>query len=405
MIKEFFKAPADLKIWAIFLISFPFYFFPAGDLQISDFIMALFFVKLIASGNLIPKQRFKQYMKFFTYFLVYLIIVNMSVWAIYLGQKMKGLPGYIMSSFYIYNYLVFGLSFALYRRFKLEFIRLSFIAVIFALALQIILQPFASGVSSGTTRGIFFFANPNQLGYYSLISLTMILLFEKMLVVKPLVKYGAFAICTYMAMQSLSQAAVFSIIILIGLYFLESGFVNVKSFFAIAFVGLIGFLVIANTEFGKEFTSNFEKRATEEREEGVTEFEYRGYDRIINHPGYLVLGAGEGAYNRFDTYIENHEIHSSFGTILFCYGIPGITLFLTFIFRLFIGIKWKVAIYILPILAYGMTHMGLRFTIFWVSLSFFPIFKEYLKDEKIRLLLLKENKIKLALLNKNTVNV
>jgi hypothetical protein len=38
--------------------------------------------------------------------------------------------------------------------------------------------------------------------------------------------------------------------------------------------------------------------------------------------------------------------------------------------------------YLLPVFAYGITHMGLRFTIFWVALAMFPVLKTELKKER-----------------------
>src|SRR5699024_10962616 len=47
-------------------------------------------------------------------------------------------------------------------------------------------------------------------------------------------------------------------------------------------------------------------------------FSYRGYDRLLQNPTYIILGAGEGLFvERF----KRGEIHSTFIAFLFNYGI------------------------------------------------------------------------------------
>ena len=55
----------------------------------------------------------------------------------------------------------------------------------------------------------------------------------------------------------------------------------------------------------------------------------RGYNRLLNNPGYLILGAGEGDYERLDPDptqpLEElyKEFHSTLGNILMSYGVIG----------------------------------------------------------------------------------
>ena len=58
--------------------------------------------------------------------------------------------------------------------------------------------------------------------------------------------------------------------------------------------------------------------------------ESRGYNRIYEYPEQILLGAGERGRWRFGPGHE-HELHSSFGTVLFSYGIVGFVLFSTFL--------------------------------------------------------------------------
>ncbi len=216
--------------------------------------------------------------------------------------------------------------------------------------------------------------------------------------------------------MSVSKAALGAMIILFGTYLIANKVFSINNILAVIVVGGIGFFAITKSEFGQRFQKNLEARNLNEadRPDEITEWQYRGYDRISNHPEYLVFGAGEGGYNRFDTFIENHEIHSSFGTIVFCYGIPGTVLFLLFIYSLLKKLPWFYLVYSLPLFAYGVTHMGLRFTIFWVALMMFPIIraerqrvdqlKMIMSNKKIRerLLLVKQQTISTSKLTQIT---
>jgi len=184
-------------------------------------------------------------------------------------------------------------------------------------------------------------------------------------------------------MMSVSKSALGSLIILFFAYLSASKLFSIKTIMTIVIIGIALSVTLLMTDFGDQFIEKLNTRIEDAtKPANVSEWEYRGYDRITNHPGYLILGAGEGAYGRFDTYIENHEIHSSIGTIVFCYGIPGTVLFFLFLFSLIKQMPWAYFVYLFPVFAYGITHMGLRFTIFWIALAMFPVLKTELKKEK-----------------------
>ncbi|KYG77063.1 hypothetical protein EV198_1277 [Roseivirga ehrenbergii] len=394
-----------LKAWAIYLIAFPFYFLPAGSAQPSDIVI------VVVIGLYVLGQHFKisevnqPVFKGFLKFCIYLSIVNLGVHFALLGESNNGLAWYVYSAFYFYNLMVMGFALSLYRQYGKQFIYTTAYACVFAGILQIVLS-YALQTNSEGIRGAMFFTNPNQLGYYSLSALAIVLVLETMIKLPRLIVYLSFFVFSYLALVSVSKAALGSMIILFGAYLIANKIFSVRNIFAIIVVGGLGFLGVTQSEFGKRFQENLDARNVNEenRPDEITEWEYRGYDRITNHPEYLVFGAGEGGYNRFDTFITNHEIHSSFGTIIFCYGIPGTLLFLLFVYSLLKKLPWFYLVYSLPLFAYGVTHMGLRFTIFWVALMMFPIIRaERNKVEMLKMYLLKKKGMekKLAVFKKS----
>lgn len=339
----------------------------------------------------------------FLHFAIYVTVVNLAVALIRIGLSSKGLPWYVMSSFYYYNLLVMAFAFALYSRYRKDFLRVTIYSLILVAGLQIFLAS-VLGLGGGG-RETLFFTNPNQLGYYGLSALVAVFILDEELKLNPLIIYAAFAMFTYLILESVSKAALGSAAILLVVYLVVNGKFNVRAIASILGILLSLLIIITSTSFGQEFLNNWAYReATSQIEQaGVTQMEYRGYDRILNHPYYLILGAGEGAYNRFDTFIEGHEMHSSVGTIIFCYGIPGTILFGRFLWSLFRGLSFGRILYSLPLFAYGVTHMGLRFTIFWIALILLPITNAHqmFKEKRGKLLyLLKKLKNKEITLDK-----
>lgn len=375
LFKHTLGAKGWLKAWAIYLIAFPFYFFPAGSAQPSDiFIAAVIGAFIITKGFKWYADSRDVFQKFLR-FCIYLTIVNFGVYLAMLGQFNKGLPWFIISAFYIYNLLVMGLAFSLYRQYGKAFLKTTVYACIVAAILQIVLSNIL-GIQGGI-RGSLFFTNPNQLGYYSLCGLAIILVLESMIKIPKIMVYLSFLLFSYLAVLSVSKAAIGALLILFAAYLIANKILSLNNILVVMVVGGLGFYAFSNTQIGRNFQNSLEVRELNEadRSDEITEWEYRGYDRMLNHPYYLILGAGEGAYNRFDTFIDDHEMHSSVGTIIFCYGIPGTILFVIFVVSLLKKLPWYYFIYSLPLFSYGLTHMGLRFTIFWVALVMFPVIR------------------------------
>ena len=96
----------------------------------------------------------------------------------------------------------------------------------------------------------------------------------------------------------------------------------------------------------------------------------RGYDRIWIHPEYLLVGSGEGAYSRFRSELVNSELHSSYGTLFFCYGIVGAGIFTYGLFLICRGARLIMILALVPTFLFSLLQPGLRFTLFWMMLEF-----------------------------------
>jgi hypothetical protein len=111
-------------------------------------------------------------------------------------------------------------------------------------------------------------------------------------------------------------------------------------------------------------------------------FENRGYDRIVRFPEYLLAGAGEGKYSRFEP-LKPRELHSTVGTVLFSYGAIGTILLAIFIYRLARPNGKRALFVLLPILTYGITHHALRSADLWLLLAALAILQSRDQEGKM----------------------
>lgn len=349
------------------LALFPLYFFPSGKPQISDFVFLIFC--LMSTLFLIKNKSFKTNGFPKEWFLLVLVVVIVStVWAIIL-QDFK-IAFHLL--FWVFNLLI---SYSIYSMLKFDysyFIEFVFRGVVFSLLLS------AVGMflySSGTIREAGFFNNPNQLAYYSLVALVIILLIRDFKIEGVYMSLSVIS-AVLGILLSASISAIVSLLLIAFAYFLKS--LNPRSFIRSYFAFFI--IVMSVFSFGGESLINnlsFRMERFGNKVEVVKD--ERNYNRIIDNLEYTVLGAGEGGYDRFAD-LDTHEIHSSYGNLLFAYGFMGLGLFFTLLYRVFKIIPNVYFLAVLGPLLYSTTHMGLRSSLFWILIVICLTFKYRVKD-------------------------
>jgi hypothetical protein len=221
------------------------------------------------------------------------------------------------------------------------------------------------------------FNNPNQLGYYALIVLTAGLAYSLRGGMSIPVTAAMTAACVYLIARSLSVAAIGALLltwVLVGIQALRT-----RRSLAVAL--LLSFVPLAALGWftrGEAVLAGLERRS--EQLERLSKYFAR--DRhltwLIEYPEHLILGAGEGAAERFYTSRRGDtedgtnggaEVHSTLGVVLFAYGIPGTALFLLFLWRVVRADPAHALTLVVPLLAYGLAHNGLRFSFFWFCLA------------------------------------
>ena len=351
-----------LVVWAIYLFLVPFYIFKSGLPQPGDvMIIVLAPIALRRWNGKLPRLS-RSAVKPLLLFTLWVCVVDYG-WALLRGSFSIGGDAFVMFPlYYIYNAILFVVAMVLHQRFRDRFL----LVTLYTLFATIVLQVGSSFINQSTVRGSLFFNNPNQLGYYAVLSACMIVVLHWRLKRSLMSSTLALLGCGYLSLVSESRAAMAGIALLFALLVVSSPRIMILA--ALLSVGLffVGGPISSAIQAGQDRTLN--------RTSQVGFLEERGYDRIASHQQYLVFGAGEGGFTRFSDI--GMEIHSSFGTLLFSYGAVGVILFVLFMWRIVQGASLRMTLVLVPPLSYAAAHQGLRFTTFWVMLAVFLAIKQ-----------------------------
>jgi hypothetical protein len=363
-VREVVRHP-QLALWCAFLVMIPFYIFPSGLPQPSDVLAVLLVPAAIIGWNGRMNRALTSTIRPLLAFTLWVTAVNYG-WAIVTGN-FDFLKSYmIFPIYYLFNVAVFVSALIVYQRFGDIVLRLT-LHVVSAVVLFQVGASFVSGV--GIYRGSVFFNSPNQLGFYALLAATAITLLHRRCGTGLLRASVALTGCAYLAALSASRAALGGIAVLFFLLVFSNPRVIV-----VASIAAVGLLTIGGPV--SNALDNVQARVSQDRHPNTSFVEERGYDRLWEHKEYLLFGAGEGDVQRFrDTPTSPGEVHSSFATVLFSYGVIGMLAFLLFIRRILKGASLRLAIMLLPMLAYTLAHNGLRFTMLWMTLALFVAVK------------------------------
>ena len=216
-------------------------------------------------------------------------------------------------------------------------------------------------------RGTGTFNNPNQLGFFSVCLLSLVYLFYQSNNIGYWLALGFFAVATFLSVASLSKAAMVANFVVIILALKPASSRN--SIFAWTIGMAIGVLILMRMfQDGRFDEYIFVDRLMAMSNESDSSLESRGYFAFLEGNAIeLLFGLGEAQVRE----IVGHEVHSTFASVLNNYGVFGFLIFSGVIFIWIVriwqhyGIVGCISI-IGPPMLYGITHNGVRFTIFWL---------------------------------------
>ncbi|MCC7424951.1 MAG: hypothetical protein IT428_32165 [Planctomycetaceae bacterium] len=341
-------------LWSGYLLLSPFYFFESGQPQIADYILALLTGWLALARGFSFSRALTGIVVTAALLTSYIVLVNGS-WTVLLGEDEL----LLYTAFYLFNFVALLDTAILCHWLGRRFGELTGVTSVMSLMLQFGLSFVVDG--GGAERGAMFFNNPNQLGYYAVLFASLVWAWSqwssrsKNTLV--MVEIAAYIAAGWLTIVSQSRGAISAFAILVFLR--AAARVNVVLLGAAALIGVA--LMQSDLPLIESMRSRMEHKSQGTNEE----MSYRGYDRMFNHPNYLWLGAGEGCYWRFRS---DHpgEMHSNFGSLLFCYGAVGLGVFLRLFWVTFRDAGVKATLYLMPAMAYGLSHNGLRQSELWI---------------------------------------
>jgi|SRR5690625_8722 len=335
----------------------PFYFLGSGYPQISDVLL------LIAILIFMFNYRIKKDKIFITIFIIVLLI---SVTNLTWGIIHSDITFIFSIGFYIFNFLFLIMIINLYDSHKNEVLEVIYKAICLSVLIQTILAPLIT--QSGHSRQTLFFNNPNQLGYYALLTFSILTLLYYLLKKGTIVYIVISVMIVYLALLSNSSATILAVILvlLVQIMIIFIFRFNIKK--KVLSIFLIGIFVLVISNYWIELTNinliqTTLERYTAKESKSQSIYYERGYNIIFENPEYLIFGAGEGNHTRF----SRIEIHSTLFAFLFNYGIITISFLIILLFLLIRRPTIISLIILLAIYFYGLTHNGIRQPLFWLT--------------------------------------
>lgn len=380
-----------LLVWTLGLL--PVYLWSSGLPQLGHILGAAWILWALLNGywpRLAP-------VRWGILFSVYASVANLVLYGFY-GDQIT-----LFSAFYyLYNCGLFGVFVGTANRFghKVTF-RLVFWTLLGWMFLQAGLILLGFGRTFSDFRFMGTFNDPNQFAHWVLWAVIGVAISGFYLSRSMMWGWVAFALGVFLLILSASRSGLLGMVV-IGLALMYSATYSLLRFCrkgkcrlhlrTLVLGGLVlgAFLGVISIEgFRMELGAQAEKflgRVTHGLDKGEENLIERGYDRILLFPEYLILGAGEGANERWagqTTFLG--EIHSTPAGVLFYYGIPGSVLFVLMLWSVWqmLPLGWMRLMLLAP-LFYSLGTYNLRNSFFWLGLAILYVAGRVLRDESFR---------------------
>jgi len=356
-------------ILTVYIALKPLYINASGRLQLADFFLLLGLVYIFFGnqGSFVIDKQVIRTIRFLLYFVIFVCLIN-GVWTI------SGYNYIRYSLYYIFNFLAVLLCVLVYQSIGIvEFKK----AILNGAFLSSLVNIIGLIRTSGRVRGLGFFNNPNQLGYYGVVLIALVFLCKGK-------KYGVREIVIissggWSVISSLSKAAFFSAIIMfILIAFVYERDASIKAVCRkIALIIIIGSLIyiFIFTDFSSipmlATISRMRMRIFNlagERDSNLGSG--RGYNRIAELGIHILWGMGEGNFSRFKV-MNGAEVHSTYASIIVSYGLLGFVLYVVFLCKVMIrpGQTIRNLAIMSGVLLYSVSHNGVRNTLVWILLA------------------------------------
>jgi len=267
--------------------------------------------------------------------------------------------------FWIYNILVMSLVIVILKKHERGEQLIGY-AVLAALAISALGAMI--GLRDPTGRNTGFFNNPNQLAYFSICAIACLVVLKDFKISRQLVVgfiLGGVGLLSAASLGAIAGALFLILALLVANARSVSGALRLPALAAM----VIAVMLLVDGHFGGTISDTLQARFNRADSKITDMYTERNYERIVKFPEHALLGAGSALHEeRFSPYGRN-EIHSSFGALLFNYGVVGLLLFVAFLVSVLRKASAPLLLSAAAPLLYSVTHMGLRFTTFWILMA------------------------------------
>lgn len=338
----------------------PVYTFGSGGIQPAHLFFAFFAVLVSARSGVTTKSWALLVLCLFIY-----AFVREGVYILFGGSL-----EYLINAIYLgYNFVLVSAVYQYVLRNGLSTITAGLRVAVLIVVLTIAVKGInLTGVGEGATRSVGTFNNPNQLGYFSVCLLSLTYLFHITSSIKYRTAMAGFFVAVGLSIISLSKAAIIANGLLLFIILLPRNVNLLRLTIWAAVVSIFVFILLQAFLSGALDSLLFIDRLMNMGRETDTSLSSRGYFAVLGaSEAEIIFGLGS---EKLDS-IVGHEVHSTFGSIFNNYGLAGLVLgILAFAtWSILIGRSFgftALVCLIGPAMLYGLTHNGIRFSIFWI---------------------------------------
>ncbi|MBM4285368.1 MAG: hypothetical protein FJ128_08970 [Deltaproteobacteria bacterium] len=349
----------------------PVYLLPSGSLQVVDLFIVLLI--LVMACKLGPRSLASSMQVLYLLpFVIYAVALN----TVYFAFNNHDLTYLKKAAEMLY---VTSIIFTSAMVFSKMLLKGEFFPFFVGISLSVIVPFFIQGnYDIVWIRNALSFNNPNQLGYFTILVVSFMLLIKENLAARyallqkmryRFLVWFVISMAHVMALLSLSKTTLASIFLL-DLYLL----VRTPLKTTLPLIGgallLLGSIFVFMPQYVNKYMDYIQTKANMDQ---LQERFNKNYYRIeFTDEWQWLVGAGIG---KADPTIDDKEVHNIFGAILKAYGLIGILLSMLWFGRLMhlsLSLNGGVMV-VLALLLYNSFHNGIRFRSFWILSGFIVI--------------------------------
>jgi hypothetical protein len=383
--KQFFS----LKLLIILTFGLaPLYLFSSGKPQLVDvpilILMGIMLFMKFDTDKFINKSKTTLLL-----YVIWAVLINF----VYFTQYSQDYSFLFVNGELVYTFLIFSFFSKLFRKIISENLLFLYAGLILSILLCFLIK---GNYEEGIVRSALSFNNPNQLGYFTviLISFVVILMQYKRECNLDSLTYSIadiilIIVAHIFSLLAVSRGAIFSILIL-DIWLI----INIKDKVRFFSVGILLLMCVVVIFLHPNLLENKLEGRGRKMDLDATKQEIKGriwHQMSVMHSFQYIIGRGAGAIQRDRDQIGRlkggiGEVHNIFGQIFRSYGLIGLALFLNWLLRLI----WSSRI--LPgslwvwtaLIVYNMSHNGVRFRMFWFLMALIIFIISDLQRQKIK---------------------